>query len=62
MGTTPFILGLRGRAFLTQAVRIASGEVHHVEFAMELGDLRSVWPALRAAPEHIAVDSIRAAY
>ncbi len=56
----PFVSAFVGALAIAQAIRISSGEAHHVCIAGETGNLRNVRAVLGVASERVAVDYVRA--
>lgn len=56
----PFVSAIVGALAVTQAIRIASGEAHHVGITGDVGDLRTARAALGQPPKRLTVASVRA--
>jgi hypothetical protein len=56
----PFVSAFVGALSVTQAIRIASGEAHHIGITGDTGNLKSIRAVIGEAPERIAVSSTRA--
>jgi len=56
----PFVSAFTGALAVTQAVRLASGERHHIGITGDSGNLSSIRAVIGEAPERIAVSSTRA--
>ncbi len=57
----PFVSTFVGALSITQAIRIASGEAHHLAITGDTGDLTSVRAVLGQRPERLTVGSVPAA-
>jgi hypothetical protein len=55
----PFVSAFVGALSITQAIRIASGEAHHVGITGDTGNLRNVRAAPGIASARVAVNSVR---
>jgi hypothetical protein len=58
----PFVSAVAGALAVTQAIRVASGQAHHIGIAGDLGDLRSIRASLRRSISRVIVPSAQAAY
>jgi hypothetical protein len=56
----PFVSAVVGALAVSQAIRIASGEAHHLGITADLGDLRTARAALGQPPKRLTVASVRA--
>lgn len=57
----PFVSAIVGTLVVTQAIRIASGQAHHVGITGDFGDLRSIRAALGRMPKRITVPNAKSA-
>jgi seryl-tRNA(Sec) selenium transferase len=57
----PFVSAVAGAFAVTQAIRIASAQAHHVGITGDVCDLRSVRAALGMVPKRISVPNMLAA-
>jgi hypothetical protein len=56
----PFVSALAGALAVTQAIRIASGQAHHLAIAGDSGDVRSTRATLGPIPKRITVPNTMA--
>jgi hypothetical protein len=56
----PFVSAVVGALAVTQAIRIASGEAHHVGITADLKDLRTARAAIGHTPKRVTVASVSA--
>jgi hypothetical protein len=57
----PFVSAVAGALAVTQAVRIASGQAHHLGITGDVGDLRTTRAVLGRIPKRITVPNTLAA-
>ena len=55
----PFVSAFVSALSITQAIRIASGDAHHIGITGDMGNLRNVRAVVGIASERVAVDSVR---
>ncbi|MGB8411829.1 MAG: hypothetical protein WCE23_03290 [Candidatus Binatus sp.] len=57
----PFVSAVVGALAITQAIRIATGEAHHIALTADTGELKSLRAVLGMRAERVTVGNVRAA-